>query len=167
VCAIIDINVIHELWDNTGTLAGQGFRRFVEDGKVPVVIGGSILRNEIGGSSNRMQIWIQQMILGGHITKRGEDVDKATRQLKSASKGTSDACVSNDHHIIALAIVSGARLLYTNDQKLQKDFCNTNLISNPRGKVYSTKRTSDFSASRRRLLNNRQLCKPTLPNQPS
>ena len=34
----------------------------------------------------------------------------------------SDSCRSNDPHVIALAQINGARLLYSNDEALQKDF---------------------------------------------
>ena len=45
-------------------------------------------------------------------------------------------CKSNDHHIIALARISRARLLYTIDSALQQDFKNRHLLSRPRGRIY-------------------------------
>ena len=45
-------------------------------------------------------------------------------------------CRSNDHHILALAIVSGARTLVTHDDALTSDFTNHRIISSPRGEVY-------------------------------
>ena len=46
--------------------------------------------------------------------------------------------VRSDHiHVIALANASGARLLYTEDKGLMDDFKNKDLISKPRGTVYS------------------------------
>ena len=45
-------------------------------------------------------------------------------------------CVSNDPHVIALARISGARLLCSRDQKLHSDFGNKHLVDNPRGSVY-------------------------------
>ena len=44
---------------------------------------------------------------------------------------------SDDHHILALAKYSGARVLFTGDSRLMNDFRNKNLIDSPRGKVYS------------------------------
>ena len=160
MCAIIDINVIHELWDHSGTPAGQGFRLAVERGNVPIVIGGTTLEEELGNADNRMRIWLQQLALKGQLIQIADinaKVDSKTNQLKLAI-GV-NACQSNDHHIIALAIISGARLLYTKDQKLHRDFRNDMLISHPRGKVYSTNKDSDFSKSKKRLLNQRDLCK--------
>jgi hypothetical protein len=47
-----------------------------------------------------------------------------------------DICRSDDEHIIALARVSGARLLCSEDQDLHADFGNRTLINTPRGKIY-------------------------------
>ncbi len=46
------------------------------------------------------------------------------------------ACVSNDQHVIALARLSGARTLASEDVKLHRDFKNQKLIDKPRGSVY-------------------------------
>lgn len=51
---------------------------------------------------------------------------------------------SNDHHVLALAIVSGARLLYTGDNDLMADFKNKKIVDNPRGSIYSDRRHSDL-----------------------
>ena len=45
-------------------------------------------------------------------------------------------CVSDDPHVIALARVSGARLLCTDDVGLMTDFKDKKLIDKPRGSVY-------------------------------
>ena len=58
---------------------------------------------------------------------------------------------SDDPHILALAQVSGSRLLYSADMDLQQDFKNKDFINSPRGKVYS-------SLSHKRLLVGNDLC---------
>ena len=63
-----------------------------------------------------------------------------------------DSCRSNDQHIIALAHVGGARLLYSNDGDLHDDFDDKGLIDNPRGKVYSTRKKKNFTRAHERLL---------------
>lgn len=45
---------------------------------------------------------------------------------------------SNDRHILALALASGARLLYTGDKQLKHDFQNPQIIGNPPGEVYAS-----------------------------
>ena len=59
----------------------------------------------------------------------------------------------------ALAKISGARLLYSNDKDLHQDFKDKNLIDNPRGRVYSTLESKNFSVSHSRLLKKRDLCR--------
>ena len=59
---------------------------------------------------------------------------------------------SDDHHVIALAQLSGARLLYSNDSALHDDFGNKSLIDQPRGRIYSTKESSTFRNVHRHLL---------------
>lgn len=60
---------------------------------------------------------------------------------------------SNDPHVLALAIVSGARLLYTADQALRDDFKKGKwmngefIIQKPRGKLYSSKNNSNLLAA--------------------
>ncbi len=70
-----------------------------------------------------------------------------------------ETCRSNDTHVIALAQISGARLLYSNDMALHKDFRNKSLIDKPRGKVYSTNKRKDFTSAQEKLLNDRNLCR--------
>lgn len=63
----------------------------------------------------------------------GEGVlyQKATLLRKSRT------CVSNDLHVVALAIVSGARTIATTDRSLAKDIRNKKIIDKPRGSIYS------------------------------
>jgi hypothetical protein len=53
------------------------------------------------------------------------------RRLRSGQR-----CRSNDRHVLALAIVSGARTLATYDNALADDFRNAEIINSPRGSVY-------------------------------
>src|SRR5579862_586819 len=53
-------------------------------------------------------------------------------------------CVSDDPHVIALALVAKVRLLCTNDANLMTDFDNPALISNPRGRIYAPKHHRDL-----------------------
>ena len=57
---------------------------------------------------------------------------------------------SNDAHVLALVVVSSARLLYTEDKALRDDFKKDKwrngrfIIGSPRGKLYSSKDNSDL-----------------------
>lgn len=90
---------------------------------------------------------------GGKLKReyfRSEKVKRMVKMLDQAgrARAVSDAavdkkteevapqCVSDDPHIIALAIQSGARLLCSRDQALHADFTNPRIIHSPRGHVY-------------------------------
>jgi hypothetical protein len=68
-----------------------------------------------------------------------EKVNIETQRLQK-----NNLCKSTDHHIIALARISGARLLCSKDKNLQIDFKNKHLINNPRGHVYKTAEHADL-----------------------
>lgn len=60
-------------------------------------------------------------------------------------------CASNDLHLLALARLSGARLLCSNDENLHADFKNHKIIATPRGRIYQ-------SADHKDLLFRRDMC---------
>ena len=78
---------------------------------------------------------------------------------RNAKLRNSSAYVSDDEHVIALEQVSGARLLFSNEADLHKDFKSKELIDQPRAKVYSTKETRDLTRAHERLLADRSLCR--------
>lgn len=84
---------------------------------------------------------------GGAKRVDQSELRKGERQLIESGNLKSD-----DAHVLALAKVSGARLLYTGDRLLMEDFTDREIINNPRGKVYS-------GAGNRDLLN-RVACPP-------
>ncbi len=49
-------------------------------------------------------------------------------------------CRSNDLHVLALALASGARIFYTDDENLRKDIRNSEIFHKYRGHVYSQKK---------------------------
>lgn len=62
----------------------------------------------------------------------GEEVEDEARRLESAG-----VVRSNDAHVLALARVSGARLLYSGDAALMADFKDGKILAKPRGRIYS------------------------------
>jgi hypothetical protein len=107
---------------------------------------------------------IGKMAIGGKLTEELELFEKGfglMRQLERRGrlnkpdkqmvyKKTQDliekkCCKSNDQHIIALAILSGARLLcLKQDDDLEDDFTNIKLIRFPKGKVYKRQEHKDL-----------------------
>lgn len=146
MCAILDANAASAVFGRKGGTAGQAFFDWINQGRGTLVIGGK-LRQELGHIRDFLK-WHQQAVLVGRITTVDDrQVDDVANQLKDRN-----LCTSDDQHIVALAQVSGARLLYTNDKALQSDFGDHRLINKPRGKVYSTVEDTDVNNVHRRLL---------------
>ena len=153
MCAILDNDVAHQVFGRDRSPAGLAFRRWLDSGRGQLIVGGQ-LRRELAGTQ-AFRLWLQQALLEGRARSvNDQEVEERTTALKQAG-----VCRSDDPHIVALAQLSNARLLYSNDDDLRQDFGNKQLIDQPRGKVYSTKQSNHFQESHRRLLNQRKLCR--------
>ena len=80
-------------------------------------------------------------------------VDRETTDLENNWRGKSD-----DEHVIALARVSKARVLYAHDSGLRDDFRNRALVSNPRGRLYPLNESPAATRRRRSMLIRTDLC---------
>lgn len=150
MCAIIDANVAHEVFGPDWSPAGEKFFAWLRTGKGKVIVGGKLLE-ELGNSH---QLQISGLIRAGIALRiDSNQVQAKTQQI--ARKGISR---SNDAHVLALAQISGARLLYTNDRNLQQDFRDKRLIDKPRGTVYTTIRSKEFTDTHKDILNKPNLC---------
>ena len=153
MCGIVDANVAHEVCGSDRPEAGVKFLDWIEARNGRLLVSGQLLQ-ELNQTPFRK--WARNALNYGRIRRVPEsDVDAKTLELRNEG-----LCTSDDPHVLALAIVSGARLLYSNDTALQQDFKNKSLIDNPRGKVYSTRDDVDFQRSHYRLLQRRDLCRP-------
>lgn len=152
MCAIVDVNVPHEVFGDSRPEAGERFLERLNSGTLRLVVSRKLLA-ELNYENARQ--WIRQGLNAG-IVQRETTSTVDEREEKLSREGR---CRSNDIHVIALAQVSGARLLYSNDRALQDDFRDKGLIDKPRGKMYSTNRRKDFTSAQEKLLNNRNLCR--------
>ena len=159
MCVIIDNSVAGEVFAKAGSgkpaPAHELFSR-INKRCFPVVAGGELLAKELSENSN-FRRWWQQAVLSGRGRKVPDDsIEQEVVNLKR--KG---GYRSNDPHVLALARVSGARLLYTNDRRLQRDFKNSQLISNPAGRIYTTlgEENRQLRPSHKRLLGRTDLCR--------
>ena len=160
MCAILDANVVYEVFGSNRTGAGVAFFNWINTGTGNLVASGKVLK-ELNFNSN-FRTWWQQATLAGKIRIVNEDnVNRKSEALQNEV-----SCRSDDLHVIALAQVSGARLLYSKDNNLQQDFKNKTLIDGPRGKVYSTLRDQSFTNSHRRLLRRNDLCPSCAKTRP-
>ena len=94
--------------------------------RISVVIGGK-LTGELGAT--KFAAILTELSRAGRLKK----MDNATVE-RETKRVASLALVSDDPHVIALAIISGARLIYTEDKDLKTDLKNGAIIR-PRCKV--------------------------------
>ena len=147
MCAILDANVVHEVFGSARPPAGKEFFDWIDKRSGHLVVGGK-LGEELYKGSPRFRKWAEDARRSGRL-RRVDDgkVNTRTEELRRA-----EACKSDDPHIIALAQIGRVRLLYSNDVALKGDFRNRALIDNPRGNVYTTLKRKEFTRVHRRLL---------------
>lgn len=134
MCIIIDANVASQVFSPSPAADPKTVIDWIDFGGGKLIVGGR-LKMELG----RLQLasrWIRERERSGKVkvvSDRLVDTEEARLLI-------SGRCKSNDQHIIALARVSRARLLYSHDQTLHDDFRNHRLISKPRGSIYTNAR---------------------------
>lgn len=133
MCTILDVNRAHEVLRPSLSELGDPLKRWVEKGHGRLILGGT-LSQELGKDSN-VRRWITELNRIGRVVSLTLDGRNAVKIETDALKN-SGTCKSNDEHVIALAMVTGARLLCTDDRDLQDDFKNRELIDHPRGRIY-------------------------------
>ena len=154
MCAIVDTNVAHEVFTDAPSGAGERLRDWINSGQSRLVVGGHLL-HELKKDRN-VRSWIQEALKRGNARRfNPHRVTERENTLKQNSRLRSD-----DPHTIALAQLSGARLLFSNDLDLQRDFLDSSLIHSPYGKVYTTVNDKDktFTPEHASLLETENLC---------
>lgn len=106
----------------TGFFGERGVPRLVAAGK---------LREELA-RNDRIRRQLVTLEQAGRL--RSADVESLQNEEQRLRRTAT--CVSNDIHVLALAIVSGARTLATDDNALAADFRNKQVIDHPRGSIY-------------------------------
>ena len=153
MCAIVDANVVAEVFGDNRPEAGEEFFKWINSGRGVLVVGGRLLK-ELLGSSSGFRSWAPAAVLSGSLIREDANaVNARETQINGLGQHRSD-----DPHVLALAQESGARLLYTNDRDLQRDFRDPSLISPIRGRVYTTLVNKTLSQSHKRLLRRPDLC---------
>lgn len=132
MCIIVDACAVGDFFTDSPTEAALAVRDWIETKGGKLVYGGK-LTIELS-KSNRARAELRSLWQRGRALQyRSSVVDKEATRLSSTN-----ACTSNDQHVIALARISGARVLYSYDANsgLHADFKNPDLVDNPRGGVY-------------------------------
>ncbi len=129
MCLIVDANVAVQFFCTTDPHSAD--LRNAVFGKGCCVVYGGHLRTEYERIEKARRVVLALDRAGKARAIPDSPIEKRTVELKAS--GVLD---SDDPHIIALAEVSGSRLLYSLDAALHRDFTNPSLISQPRGRVY-------------------------------
>jgi hypothetical protein len=133
MCVIIDSNVAHTIRSDPPDPGAVPLLRQILARRVGVVSGG---RNAEELHRAGLGDFLVMLTRAGVLSTFGRD-ELEVEETRLRGEGR---CQSDDHHVLALARLSGARLLYSRDQGLHTDFKNQQIIANPRGKVYSSPR---------------------------
>jgi hypothetical protein len=126
VCLIIDANLAHEFSaDGLTSLSAVVLKRILR-GEIKIATGGKNL-TELRATplEGLLKTFRDAGLL---ILYRDEDILREEGELHRK-----DICGSNDHHILALAITSGAHLVYSRDALLNADFRNAKIVPLRRG----------------------------------
>jgi hypothetical protein len=132
MCIIIDANVSHELFPRNESISvtedAKPVLKRIQEGTLIIVIGHQL---KIELLKSRFRNLYKQLLLAGSLVEFSDDEVNPRYEIVRGME-----CKSNDQHVLALAQVSGARILFSHDKNLHKDFKNTSIVPSPKGKVY-------------------------------
>lgn len=153
-CAILDADCAAEVFGRDSSEAGEVFRQWVTEGQVRLMYGAG-LREELGELTKFTQ-WAASR--PPTLRYYGEPSLREVKAGLEARRRPNGEIRSNDTHVLAIAIVSGARLLYSRDKKLRTDFTNRNVVSEPQGRLYNTGAKDKVTPQHRLLLRQAEPC---------
>lgn len=130
MCIIVDANRMADFYGHAADAQPVLDWLLGRDGGL--VLGGALKdEHEKSTSEHRTRLWLQLKRAGRLYEPPRAEVDAETQALTGKT-------ASNDAHVLALARLSGARLLYTDDRPLMADWKNKTLLDRPRGSIYQT-----------------------------
>jgi hypothetical protein len=127
MCIIVDANAARDL--SAPTDDGKPVLQWLLKGRGALIVGGQ-LKRELGRGGLRQTL----VVLGQAGRLHQLDDDK----VQSVATKIKNDCCSNDCHVVAIAIVSRCRLIFTKDQNLHKDMKNKDIL-NPVASIYQSK----------------------------
>lgn len=150
MCVILDANSVSEILGQEKSIPGADFFNWIMKGGIKLVVEKTLL-GELGRNS-LFRKWYRNTFRTDNAirisTKDDDKVEKRRKQLLQQDKGK-----SNDQHIIALAQISGARLLYTRLNNLIPDFKDF-----AKGRIYPLGEGYNAKRARRSIHQEKNLC---------
>jgi hypothetical protein len=128
MCIIIDANAIGDI--NGPSEHGVPVLRWLLTGGGGLVIGGKQKR-ELSRSDKLRSTMVALSQAGKLHSLDDEKVHALSEELKHS-------CHSDDPHVIAVAAISGCRLIFSHDRNLHKDAKNKDILS-PSAAIYQSK----------------------------
>lgn len=134
MCIIVDANTCHKFANGQNNEAAP-IIDWLKNRRGQLVYGGKLRREVLKTSFRR--VYLQMKSAGWLHEEDDTTIDLEENRIE-------DECdiKSDDAHVLALAIVSGARVLFTRDHALACDFKNRSLLPAPRGRIYSGERNA-------------------------
>lgn len=130
---IVDANAVGTMLGADPAPAWAGALRWLLEGSGAIAIGGK-LTDELA-ANDTMRGLLVTLERAGKVVRTPDAACRA-RAVNIEQAGIAK---SDDPHILAVAQLSGARTLASNDKALHQDFKNKALIDAPRGKVCSSR----------------------------
>lgn len=129
MCIIIDANVANEF--ATGSENATPVLVRLTKGKLKLVAGGKL---KVEWQRTKLGRLYQQLLLSGTLVEYSErQTEEALATIRS------EDLRSDDPHVLALARASGARILFSRDERLHDDFKNRRILPGEKGKIYQCK----------------------------
>ncbi len=136
MCLIVDNNVAAIVFVGSGNNYKNVLPNLLS-GKAKLVYGGKLL-DELEGNGKVAGI-LRMLDQAGRTEKIARNrIDSEILNVKKMKYE------SDDEHVLALARVSKARILCSEDKALREDFKNKIIIDNPRGVIYSSSRNDSL-----------------------
>lgn len=130
MCIIVDANLSGDVFKQDPPEAYRPIIDWLKGPKGHLVYGGKLAHElQKREDTNR---YLKGLLQAGRASLISDD----RLNIEQEQLASSGLLRSDDPHVIALARVSGARTLCSQDKLLARDFTNQRLIAQPRGKVY-------------------------------
>lgn len=136
MCLIVDANLAAEVFSSP---PAEDFVPLLDWLMRPDRDGCLILGGRLSAELLRVEA-VRRRLVQLKRAGRAREIPPDALELEESAVRAAGACCSNDHHVVALARLSGARVLCTRDKNLHRDFKNPRLVAEPRGAIYQEKR---------------------------
>lgn len=137
MCAILDSNVLNDVFKPSRSGAFKGFYEWLVKGKGSLVFSEKFLKDEILHKNTSFEVkkTFSEFQSSGIANEVKPDKLNPEREFINLHK---DRLLSNDFEILAIARATKSRLLFTNDRRLHQDFRNRAIVDTPKRVIYTT-----------------------------